>query len=176
MPGIARRQRRRFVRLIGFALALGVASPAWAQQALLVLRHAEQTQGGGGMMDGDPALNEAGQRRAAALAAHLKDAGITAIYTSQFLRARQTAEPVAAALKLEPAIVLKDDVAALADAIKAKHGRDTVLVVGHSDTVPAILKAFGATAPVEIGKTEFDSLWLVVPRPGEKALVSRLRL
>jgi broad specificity phosphatase PhoE len=182
----SRERSRHPARAAAIGLVLALPAPAVAQQALLVVRHAEQvqgaTQGGvqggvqGGMMEGDPVLSEAGQRRADALAAHLKDARITAIYTSQYQRARATAAPLAAALKLQPEVVMKDDIPALANAIRTNHADDVVLVVGHSDTVPAILKTFGATEPVEIGRTEFDNLWLVVPRAGRAPLVSRLRL
>jgi broad specificity phosphatase PhoE len=165
----------RVVRLASLVLALAAASPAWAQQAMIIVRHAEQAQDGSGMMQGDPALNEAGQSHAKALASYLKDAGITAIFTSQYDRARQTAAPLAAMLKLQPGVIMKDDVAALADAIRSKHARDVVLVVGHSDTIPTILKTFGVAEPVQIDKNEFDNVWLVVPRPGDKPVVSHLR-
>jgi hypothetical protein len=51
-----------------------------------------------------------------------------------------------------------------------------VLVVAHSDTIPPLLKLWGHEASVEVGKAEFNSLWLVVPREGKPPLVSRLKL
>jgi broad specificity phosphatase PhoE len=148
--------------------------PALTQQAVIIVRHGEQTQTGGGMMDGDPPLNETGQRRAAALAENLRDAGVTVIITSQYARARQTAEPLAAALRVEPLIVRKDDAAGLTDALK-RQGGATVLVVGHSDTIPSILTALGHGGAIEFPKTEFNNAWLVVPRAEGKPVVTRVR-
>ncbi|HEX2552549.1 MAG TPA: phosphoglycerate mutase family protein [Microvirga sp.] len=140
-----------------------------------MLRHAEQTPVGA-MMDGDPPLNETGQQRAAALSVALKEAGITAVVTSQYARSRQTAEPLARALGLEPQTLAKDDLPALIAGLRERHAQDTVLVVAHSDTIPALLKLWGHPAAVEVGKAEFGSLWLVVPRDGKPPLVSRIRL
>ena len=151
------------------------AQASLAQQAVILLRHAEQTPVGA-MMDGDPPLNELGWRRAEALGAALKDAGITAVVTSPYARARQTAEPLAKALGLEPRTLAKDDLPALVAALRAQHAGDTVLVVAHSDTIPALLKLWGHAAAVEVGKQEFNSLWLVVPRDGRPPVVSRLKL
>jgi hypothetical protein len=79
----------------------GLIAPGLAQQTIILVRHAEQTPTGG-MMDGDPPLNEDGARRAQALASVLKDAGVRAIYVSQYARAQQTAEPLARGLGVKP--------------------------------------------------------------------------
>lgn len=153
----------------------GLIVPGLAQQTIILLRHAEQTPTGG-MMDGDPPLNETGARRAEALASALKDAGVRAIYVSQYARAQQTAEPLARALGVKPEVVAKDDLKALTERLKSHEGQGAVLVVGHSDTIPALLKAWGYPQPVTIEKTEFNSLWFVVSRPDGSPLVSRIRL
>ncbi len=70
----------------------------------------------------------------------------------------------------------RDDLPALVATLKARHAGDTVLVVAHSDTIPPLLKLWGHEASVEVGKAEFNSLWLVVPREGKPPLVSRLKL
>ncbi len=162
------------VLILAAALMAGTA-PAWAQQAVLLVRHAEQALVGG-MMDGDPPLTEEGSHRAKALAGVFKDSGVKAIYVSQYVRSKETAAPLAAALGSPVHVVAKDDLAGLSERLRQQHAGDTVLVVGHSDTIPALLKSWGHAAPTEIGKTEFNSVWLVVPRPAGVPIVSRLRL
>ncbi|HEY8566567.1 MAG TPA: phosphoglycerate mutase family protein [Beijerinckiaceae bacterium] len=164
------------MRVLTLILATVPASaPAFAQQAVILVRHAEQALVGG-MMDGDPPLTEEGSRRAKVLAGALKDAGVKAIFVSQYVRSQETAAPLAAALGSPVQVVAKDDLTELSDRLRQQHASDTVLVVGHSDTIPALLKNWGHTAPVEIGRREFDSVWLVVPRTGQAPIVSRLRL
>lgn len=53
----------------------------------------------------DPPLAEVGQQQAAAMAAALADEHFDALYTSPLLRARQTADPLAATTGLEAGIV-----------------------------------------------------------------------
>jgi hypothetical protein len=36
-----------------------------------------------------------------------------------------------------------------------------VLVVGHSNTVPAVIKQLGVTVPVTIGESDYDNLFIV---------------
>ncbi|MCB0968380.1 MAG: histidine phosphatase family protein [Ilumatobacter sp.] len=72
---------------------------------LLLIRHAlperrENTDG-----PADPDLTEDGHRQAEHLAAYLATEPIHAVYTSPMRRARQTAEPLARALGVEPVVV-----------------------------------------------------------------------
>src|SRR5437762_3251524 len=68
-----------------------------------IVRHAEKST----MVtsDPDPDLTSVGKRRAEALASRLGTAGVTAIITSQFKRTQETAQPIAAALRIQPEII-----------------------------------------------------------------------
>jgi broad specificity phosphatase PhoE len=143
---------------------------AQAQQVVFLVRHGEQASG-----SDDPPLTEAGQRRAKALAALLKDAGLTAIYVSQWQRTMQTAEPVAQALQLEPARVPARDIDGLLERLRTQHAEGRVLIIGHSLTVPRLLKAFGHPEEVVIEKEEYDRLFVIVPKPTGPPLVVVLR-
>jgi len=106
-------------------------------------------------------LSAAGKARAQALAAMLKDAGVTAIYTTEFIRTKDTAAPLAQALKVTAEVIPARDQATLIAKIKA-HTSGAVLVVGHSNTVPAIIKALGGM-DVTLADSEYDSLFFVAP-------------
>ena len=137
---------------------------AAAQQLVIVVRHAERADGGTPPMGGtaDPPLSAAGKARADKLAGMLTSSGVAAIYATEFVRTQQTAAPVAAALQLTTTIRSSSDTAALVDELKRKHAHDIVLVVGHSNTVPAIIKALGGPT-VTVGDDEYDKLFIVVP-------------
>jgi broad specificity phosphatase PhoE len=162
----------RFV--LAAALLLGMTASAAAQSSVFIVRHAERADGetpGGSMMAADPELSEPGRARAASLALMLKDAGITAIFTTPYKRTRQTAEPLAKALGLTLIEMNAKDLAGLTDKIKAQTGN--VLIVGHSNTVPEIIRALGVDGAPAIADTEFDNLFIVTR--GDKPTMVRLR-
>lgn len=147
------------VALVSAAAAVGAA----AQPAVFVVRHAERADAGGaaaGMMDADPDLSAVGRARAESLAAMLRDAKITAIFATEYRRTQATAAPLARALGIPITRVPSKDAAALAANVKAAAGN--VLVVGHSNTVPEVIKALGATETVAVGEQDFDNLFIVV--------------
>lgn len=145
-------------------------------QTVIVVRHAERADsatGGQTMMAADPELSEAGRTRAASLAGMLRDAGVTAIYVTEFRRTQQTAEPLARALGIPTTTVAARNTAGLLDALKTSEG--TVLVVGHSNTVPEIVKGLGVVQTLSIADDEFDNLLVVVPGPEPRLLRLRYR-
>ena len=138
------------------------AAPAVAQPTIFLVRHAERADtvpGTSPTMAADPDLSDAGRARADSLATALKDAKITAIYATEFKRTQQTAAPLAKVLGLTVTIVTSKSAPELIDHLKKSKGN--VLVVGHSNTVPEIIKALGVTTPVTIGDNDFDNLFLV---------------
>lgn len=143
---------------------------AAAQGAVFVVRHAERAD-----TTADSTLSDAGHTRAMRLAAILRDAGITQILTTNLQRTGQTAAALAKQLELTPTELPSTDLDALLDKLRAATPRDRVLVVGHSNTVPEILRRLGVAAPVTIDDMEYDNLFIVIPQPGPAALFLRLR-
>jgi broad specificity phosphatase PhoE len=150
-------------------LALTVPLVSTAQEAVFMVRHAEQGSDGE-----DPPLTEAGRQRAVRLPSVLRDASIRVIYTSETRRTIQTAQPVATAFGVESRIVLRREIDALVGRLAAQHAQDRVLIVSHSQTIPVLLRALGHTGEVAIGRDEYDSLFVVIPRPGGPPVVLRL--
>ena len=133
-------------------------------QMVIVVRHAERADGGAGtgssMTTGsDPELSEIGKARAQKLAAMLADAGVVAIYTTQYRRTKDTAAPLAARIGVTAEAMSSGEVSALVAKIKS-HKTGVVLVVGHSNTVPEIVKALGGSV-VTMADDEYDSLFFV---------------
>lgn len=145
------------------AIALvALALPAYAQQAVFLVRHAE-LQGAAMAEPKHLPLSEAGEARAARLAAMLKDAGIDAIYVTDFVRTQKTAEPLARAIGKEPTVLPKGDPKELVARLRANHARETVLLVGHTDTLPGLLGALGHPADIKIEAADYGNLFVVVP-------------
>lgn len=148
---------------------------AAAQQVIFLMRHAEPMRPAG-QADPDPPLAEAGHRRARILAERLKEAGISAIYVTDTQRTRQTAEPTAKALGLEPRVVGRQEIESLVTRVRSEHSRDRVLVVNHALNVPGLLKAFGYPDGIRVALDDFEPLFVIVPRPQGAPLVIFLRL
>jgi broad specificity phosphatase PhoE len=165
--------RRTTISLIVSLTFSLLAAPclAQAQQVVFLVRHGEQASGA----NGDALLTEAGHRRARALATVLKDAGLTAIYVSEFQRTGQTAAPLAQALQIEPTRLPRGDIEGLIQGLRTQHADGRVLIVSHSLTMPHVLKAFGHLEEVVIQREEYDRLFVIVPKPTGPPLVVVLR-
>ena len=145
---------KRFVLSL---LLLGlIVSAAGAQSIVFIVRHAEKETSGGN----DPELSESGRARAEVLARMLHDAGITAVYATEFKRTQQTAAPLAKTLAIKPTIVPANDIAALTS--KLREARQNALVVGHTNTIPELIKALGIDVSINIPETDYDNLFVVV--------------
>ncbi len=145
------------------AVLFCLAPTARAQPSTVVLvRHAEKAAAPGP----DPELSEAGLERAAALAYALSDAGVSSIITTQFKRTRATAAHLAKKLGLTPITVgagggLAAHAQATASAVRARPAGEVVLVVGHSNTIPAIITALGGPEFAELCESEYDKLFVL---------------
>lgn len=137
-------------------LCLSVLTVA-AEPTIFLIRHAEKAEGATGDAK-DPDLSPAGRARADALALMLKDAGITSVFVTELRRTQQTAAPLARAADIQPTVVPAKETAALVD--KLKEARGNVLVVGHSNTLPEIIRALGAPEPISIADEEYDNLFI----------------
>jgi broad specificity phosphatase PhoE len=140
---------------------------------VIVVRHAEKAA----EPAADPPLTAAGRARAEALVQAVRGMPVTAIISTDFARTRQTAAPLAARLGLTPEIVdarVPGHARVVAEGILARHRGETVVVVGHSNTVPDIVAALGAPKPASICDPEYDNLFIVrVPANGATTVERR---
>lgn len=149
---------------------------------VFLIRHAEK----GDAPAQDPGLSESGRVRSQELARVLGGAGIKAIYTSQFARARITAEPLAKqlglassaiALKMSPSNprqVSEQSIAEIVNKILEKPG-ETALVIGHSNTVPEVIRMLGGDVVPQIDEKKFDDLFIVTVYAKGKAKVVQMK-
>ena len=136
------------------------ASAALAQPPVIFLvRHAERAAISG-HVPFDTGLSPEGRARAEALAQALKDAQITAIFTTEYKRTKETAAPIAKSLGIRPEVIPGDDLRSLLAKLKVAQGN--VLVVGHSNTLPQIISALGISSRVVVAESDYDNLFLVV--------------
>ncbi|MGD2123064.1 MAG: histidine phosphatase family protein [Gemmatimonadota bacterium] len=171
--------RPAFTSIILLLLALPGPGALQAQDdtVIFLVRHAERADDavptdsvraekptmatGSRMMATDPPLSMVGRERAALLATLLRDADITNIHSTDVLRTRETAQPIAETTGLEISLYDASDLAAFAEELLSTPG--THLVVGHSDTTPELVTALGGNPGPPIELMEYDRLYMVIP-------------
>ena len=157
---------------LALGLVLGSGVPELASQAappatvIYLVRHAEKVD-----ESADPELSEAGRLRAVELARVLSEAGITTILSTDFRRTRGTAKPLAIALGVK---VEMYDPRAPATVSRIRSLAGPILVVGHSNTAPALVTALGGDSHGTIADNEYDRLYIVV-LTGEQVTTTLLR-
>jgi 2,3-bisphosphoglycerate-dependent phosphoglycerate mutase len=183
-PSLMRRRRPFLAPLwllgLGGVIMLFGAILYWnsaTTTTIVVIRHGEKQLN----TISDAPLSPPGETRAARLAQMFGDAqafgGVRKIYVTNTRRTQQTAAALAQRLGLTPVVVeAKTDSAALAHQALSENRGGVALIVGHSNTVPDIVKTLTKADNVpEMGDEEFDTLYVVsVPTIG-KASVVRLK-
>lgn len=147
-----------------FVVALAVAAaarPTPADTLVVVIRHAEKAG-----PSGDVPLSSLGEARAHDLVPLAREAGISAVVTTQFLRTRQTAAPTVQALGITPDVVAatanaNEHARQIATLVRERYQGRAVLIVGHSNTVPAIIAALGGPSMRDLCESEYDRLFVL---------------
>jgi len=139
---------------------------------VILIRHAEK------IIDpnnADPDLSPAGQARAQELVRMFGDAGINAIYATQYKRTQQTVKPLADKLGLPVVQINSKSTAELVSQIRSQHGGQVVFIAGHNSTVPEIVSALGGPQYPVIPESEYDNLYIVTVYRLGKAKVVRMK-
>lgn len=165
------------IRCTLVALSLGLAACAaspsspTAVATYVVVRHAEKGAGD----PKDPSLTEAGLERADALARQFAGKPLTAVYATAYKRTQQTALPSAQASEI--GVTTYDaagSITEFAAGLRAGHAPGTVLVVGHSNTVPEIVSALCDCPIAPMSDTDYGRVFEVtIDATGRASLVER---
>jgi 2,3-bisphosphoglycerate-dependent phosphoglycerate mutase len=142
-------------------LLTSLTLPTLAQEKIttfILIRHAEKdlTQS-----TNDPDLSPEGKKRARKLADLLNETDVTAIYSTPYKRTRQTVEVLASQKSLnilEYNANKEEDI----DSMLTAHAGGTIIVSGHSNTVPWFANKLLGTEkfrPWEDG--DYDNVWVI---------------
>lgn len=149
-----------------FFLALSIGQAQTTPSVIFIVRHCEKAM----ESTDNPNLAEEGKKRATHLAEILKNTGIEAVYSTNYKRTMQTAEPLATVLKITPNAYESRE-AAFGEMLR-KSGKK-VLVVGHSNTVPDLLNQLTGTKNYQ-PNDGYGDLWVVTILENQPITVLRL--
>lgn len=146
------------IKKIGVALgALAVLLMGGATMAseftVYVVRHAEKA-----VAESNPPLSVQGHTRAAMLGQMLNKAQVTKIYSTPYQRTEQTAAPLAKQLGITLENYRPNATESLVTGILTS--AENSLVVGHSNTVPDIVRAFGFNV-ADLTEQEYGDLFVI---------------
>ncbi len=129
------------------------------KRTFYIVRHAEKDTGS------NPAISLLGQKRAGDLYRQLKGKHIDMIFVSQFRRTAMTGDSLRLYNKIDTMHYLADATGAslLKKIEQLPANVKTILIIGHSNTVPAIVRLAGATdfTMKELPDNEYDNLFIV---------------
>lgn len=183
-----RKMNLKSLLLVTLLIALAVfCQTAIAQEefkpiTVFVVRHAEKEN----EPKQDPPLTKEGVARSQELARILAGANIKAIYTSLFARTKLTAEPLVAksgatvtSLTLKPnpsnlRLISEESTGELINKIMQRPG-ESVLVIGHSNWIPDVVRMLGGDTAVTVDEQKFDDLFIVTVYAKGKAKVVQLK-
>jgi broad specificity phosphatase PhoE len=153
---------RRVIYVIVVVVLVVVAGGAVVRYGLttttaFIVRHAERAAG-----EEDPPLSPDGRLRADALAHVLESANVAVAYCTQYQRTRETVKPLAQQANIPIREINADQVAMLVHDVLINHAGQTVVIAGHSDTVPQIVNELGGGSMPPISGNEYDNLYVVI--------------
>ena len=122
---------------------------------LYLVRHAEKQSN----VSLDPALTEAGKHRSVTLAIWLDDQDIQDIWSSDYKRTRDTAQPTLARLGLELNIYDPRDLLSLSETLLSN--QNNALIVGHSNTTPELARLLCDCDIEDMDESEYDRLIVI---------------
>ncbi len=135
---------------------------------VVLVRHAEKALDAGE----DPPLTAAGEERARRLAEMFADAGLSALFASEYRRTQATLLPLADAAGLEITIIEAGEAEQLVDNIRAAHRGKTVVIAAHSNTIPDLVSRLSGIRIDDIEDGDYQGIYVLsLPRFGEASLL-----
>lgn len=162
------------MRIFFILLFLCTSANTFSQERLttfILIRHAEKVADG----TKDPDLSEEGKKRALALVEIFKNNHIDAIFSTPFHRTESTVRPLAQARSLN---ILHYDPFKMQflDSVLTHGAGQTVVICGHSNTIPAVANFLTATSDYkDFADTDYGNILVVTVAGRKEAKVTWLR-
>jgi len=149
-----------FIGLFLFTFAAGETAAQHRNLTIVLLRHAEKDASPNADKT-NPELSADGKLRAQKLVRVVNKYKPDAIYSSDFIRTRSTAQPLAEKRKLTVEVYNHRDLKQLADLIMSGKIKRLV-VVGHNTTTPALVNLLiGQEKYKALAESEYDKIFVV---------------
>lgn len=135
-------------------------------KSVYLFRHAEKQIIKG---EKNPELTKDGFARADALAEVLKDVQDGVVYASEFKRTQQTVNPLASVWQTDVNIQTAHDPEGQIERALS-HCKKTVIISGHSNTIPNLIGLFGIVDEITISDDQYGDLFQIQWKDGKPVL------
>jgi phosphohistidine phosphatase SixA len=155
--------------LISLLVIVSFGCDAQDLTTFVLVRHAEKVSDG----SKDPALSPEGVIRAEELLSLFAKAEISAIYSTNYIRTRETVAPLAKLKDKEITIYDWKDPKGMLESILAEHNGGLILISGHSNTTPVLANILlGNDVYAQFEDSDYGNLLIITtPKIGEGSLV-----
>jgi phosphohistidine phosphatase SixA len=144
--------------LLSGLLPVSVCSSQEAVTTIYLVRHAEKVYDD----SVDPELTDIGKARAKHLDFVLSDIAVEALYATDFIRTRETLQPIAQRRSIPVQLYRHRDNASVQDMLDDIRGK-TAVISGHSNTIPELVnRIIGEAKYTMIPDNEHSKLFLIV--------------
>jgi len=157
--------------LVALWLVLSVTNARAQEVTAYLTRHAEKETTGAG----NPDLTQKGESRAERYIQLLQHVPITAVYSTDTVRTRATAAPLARA-KNVPVQIYQVGKLNRRDLIE-QHAGEAIFIVGHSNTIPKMInRLLNSDQFTEIDEQDYDDFFIVALRDKTDSSATHLLL
>lgn len=147
---------KNLLLLFSLLLMLGACTSPNSPKTIYIVRHAERQ-----LVGNDPELAFVGGVRALKLSQILEKEDIKHIFSTDYIRTRNTAKPTADQASIEIEIYDPNNHDALVEELRKREGN--ILVVGHSNTVSQLANYFVGEGEkfADLTDLEYDFIYVV---------------
>ncbi len=135
----------------------------------ILLRHAEKDTSAAGstLMKADPPLTKEGEQRAQNLLEVLKAYSPDAIYSTNFVRTKNTVTPLSKKFNKEIQLYDPKLLTAFSEQLLLMKGK-TIVIAGHSNTTPALVNLLiKENKYPNLDESVYNQLWIVTVNEGK---------
>ena len=165
---IIQMKKIQYLVFLGLFLVMSMAGISQTSTYIL-LRHAEKDTStvGSTMMKADPPLTKEGEQRAQKLLEVLKAYTPDAIYSTNFIRTKNTVTPLSKKFNKEIQIYDPKLLAAFSEQLLLMKGK-TIIVAGHSNTTPELVNLLlKENKYPSMDENIYNQLWIVTVNEGK---------
>lgn len=160
---------KKLFLLFSLLLLLGACTSPNSPKTIYIVRHAEKQ-----LVGNDPELAYVGSVRALKLSQILEKEDIKHVFSTDYIRTRNTVKPTAEKAGVEIEIYDPNNHDALVEELRRREGN--ILVVGHSNTVSQVANYFVGDGEkfADLTDLEYDFIYVVTLEKNGSSVVRKL--